>query len=1082
MRRSVLTGIALTIAPVAFSAVGCEDGPNQTYSPAPSTAAGSWNNGGADASTSDPGTQGFGAGGGGTNAVNVCTASQQQTAWSKAFTSPLVPPFQAAGIDLSAGGTFQTVTIEDVTKGLGGNQQLCQGFNGAGFCTDGSGNPGYSWGESNQVNTCYDIASHAITFFLLLPGYDGEATFMLPAMINGQPVPWAKGQDGTTGNDLKYVWHIGQPVTENGQPLDMQWAGADGGVTHSKSGASDAVANKLFLAMTYTFNATLIGVTDNTTNPPKTWMTDPNYNCVSAGLCRTSMNPDGSGGNFGARSVALYADFLTSNSSDKASAASPSDMYMWPVKYMPYSFANFNVGLDTFKGANSDPGLSFAGGPIYGPYTPAGVLSKGANPTPFCTLYMGETYGDFKKNCLMVSGDTMTDTTTLNKLLGAQHHAAEWYVFSVNGQNQNFSADPAQLAAPNYVLGDCVPGQPCEPPADSVASDLFNDIRSYGLPFNDLRGDRYPPTPAVTSVDKYEDKKIQGQDLHGTAAIMGYYRQLVFDDLRAQMPAMGITPQVDPTMCFTGGATLGYVFPDGCTGFEMMVTPSFPMKLPDTAWQDKVDLNPKGYHPITVFRSGDPTADFMADPSIGGPDDTFINGTDNLVQGSLLQVVYVMGHGNVQHIPSVARDWRYYLKFWAQAFVKYLLNRSTNPTWHDLYMDTCTGGCRQVNQDALFFDLNNGLDKFEYIDRTQATTLGSPVDFEYEVLITSTNTQQMNFYQRLTRAENALYTSMLTADSKGSKAGQVPGSNENVNLSDLFSGAAVANFFLGSGCTNLVGSPCWSGATDAMGNPIPGKDVWYCINQTKPDPDCPNENAWYGGKAGPVTDLAGNVLLDGQGRPLFTNYRGVFTGTAFSIGQTIPIQQTLPNVMGALVNLPSYADPYDSTSMNTPISVFIPHVPSRPGEGFEIPINAQRSQFIQTGSLDFSGVTITTNVDYIPKYDPMTGALTGAKIAAVETQDFLGEVWPCVDANTGDILRVKMYSSTLDIQNWLDAHPGSRSACNIFVRMSPYNNYPDYIWSTTNGVLLGINPGAGGGPPRVSDVTLFDPSLLTQTQ
>jgi hypothetical protein len=1075
MRRSVLTGIALAVAPTAFSVVGCEDGPNQTYSPAPASAAGNWNNGGADASTNDPGTQGFDAGGGGTNSVNVCTASQQQTAWSKAFTSALIPPFQAAGIDLSSAGTFQTVTIEQVTRGLNGNQQLCQGFNGAGFCTDGSGNPGYSWGESNQVNTCYDVASHAITFFLLEPGYDGEAKFTLPATVNGQPVPWAKAQDGSTGHDLTYVWHIGQPVTENGEVLDMQWGSADGGATHTKSGASDAVANKLFLAMTYTYNKLLIGTTDATTNPPKTWLTDPNYNCLATGLCRTSMNADRSGGNYGSRSVALYADFLTSNSTDKASAASPSDMYMWPVKYMPYSFANFNVGLDTFKGANSDPGLSFAGGPIYGPYTPAGVLSPvgASSPTPFCTLYMGETYGDFKKNCLVVTGDTMTDTTTLNKLLGAQHHAAEWYVFSVNGQNQNFSADTAQLAAPNYVLPDCVPGQPCEPPDDAIATDLFNDIRSYGLPFNDLRGDRFPPAPAVTSIDKYEDSHIQGQDLHGTAAIMGYFRQLVFDDLRAQMPSIGVTPQADPTMCFSGGATLGYVFPAGCTGFEMMVTPSFPMKLPDTTWQDKLDLGPKAYHPSTLFRSGDPVIDFMADPSIGAADDTFLS-TNTLVQAALQEVTYVMGHGNVQAVPAVARDWRYYLKFFAQAYVKYLLNRSQNPTWHDLYADTCTGGCRQVNQDALFFDLNNGLDKFEYIDRSQVTTLGSPVDFEYEVLITSMNTQQMNFFQRLTRAESALYTSMLTADSTGSKTGQVPGSNENVNISDLFGAPAIANFFVGNGF--------WSGASDANGDPIPGKDVWYCISQTKPDADCPNENAWFGGKAGPITDAAGNPLVDGQGRPLFTNYHGVFTGTAFSIGNTLPFQQTLPYAMGALVNLPSYANPYDLTSTNTPISVFVPHQVSQPGEGFEIPINAQRSQFIQTGSLDFSGVTITTNIDYIPVHDPMTGALSGAQIAAVETQDFLGEVWPCVDANTGDILRVKMYSSTLDIQNWLDAHPGSRTACNIFVRMSPYNNYPDYIWSTTNGVLLGINPGAGGGPPRVSDVTLFNPGLLTQTQ
>lgn len=1025
--------------------VGCEDGPNQTVSPAPGGAAGLWNNAGPDASTNDPGSQAFDAGGGGTNSVNICTAAEQQAAWSKAFTLPLIPPFGAAGIDLSANNTFKTVTIEDIQNGRNGNQKLCQGFNSANFCLDGSGSPGYAWGESDQITTCYDIASHAVTFFDLLPGYDGEAKFKLPATFGGQPVPRAVAQDGTTGQDLNYVWHIGQGITENGKPLDMQWGPADGGVTHTKSGASDAVANKLFLALTYTFNPTLIGASQGGLN----WMTDGTYNCLATAICRTSMNTDGSGGNFGARTVALYANFAQSNSTDKATASSPSDIYMYPVKYMPFSFANFNVGLDTFKGPNTDPGLTFNGQPIYGPYTPAGVLSPaGAPQTPFCTLYMGQTYGDFKKNCMMVSGDANTDKTTLAKLLGAQHHAAEWFVFSVNGQNSFFSADAKELAPPNYVLADSEQ----EPPDDSVASCLFNDIRSYGLALNDMRGDQVPPTPAVTAIDKYEDAKLQGQDYHGSAAIMGYYRQLVFDDLRAQLTAMGVTPQTDPTKCWTGGATLGYVFPDGCTGFEMMVTQSMPMGLPDTTWQDKMDLGPKKYHPPTIFRSGDPVVDFAADPSIlvkHAPDNTFNNGSTFLVQSSLLQVEYVIGHGNINRVPPAARDWRYYFRFWAQAFTKYLLNRSKNPTWHDLYKDTCKGGCRQINQDALFFDLNNGLDKFEYIDRTPAQTVGAPVDFEYNMLITSSNTQSMNFFQRLTRAETALYTAMLEDKT------QPPGSNENIFISDLF------------------GSPAIAGA--GVSSASPTHDAWYCATHgtpATPDSDCTN---------GPPTDANGNMLVDGQGRPLFTNYRGVFTGTAFSIGATLPIKQVLPFVQGALVDVPNYANPYDTTSTNTPINVFVPHVPSGPGNGFEIPINAQRSQFIQTGTLDFSGVTATMNVDYIPQFDK-TGALTGAQIAAVETQDFLGEVWPCVDANSGDILRVKMYSSTLDIQNWLDSHPGARTACNMFVRMSPYNNYPDYIWSNTNGVLMSINPGAGGGPSRVSDVTLYNPALLTQTQ
>ncbi|HEY8090446.1 MAG TPA: hypothetical protein VIF09_21440, partial [Polyangiaceae bacterium] len=244
MRRSVLTGIALVSVASAVSGflTGCEDGPNQTYSPASGNSA---NNGTADAATSDPGSQGFDAGGGGTNSVNICTAAEQQIAWSKAFVQPLSPPFQAAGIDLSAGGTFAPIRVEDVEKGLNGNQKLCQGTDNPGFCNDGSGFLGYAWGESNQVTTCYDPASHQITFFDLYPGYDGEATFTLPATVNGAPVPWAVAQDGTTGNDLHYVWHIGKGITEqigsSGTPQILKMGWGPVGTGHTKAGASDAV-------------------------------------------------------------------------------------------------------------------------------------------------------------------------------------------------------------------------------------------------------------------------------------------------------------------------------------------------------------------------------------------------------------------------------------------------------------------------------------------------------------------------------------------------------------------------------------------------------------------------------------------------------------------------------------------------------------------------------------------------------------------------------------------------------------------------------------------------------------------------
>ena len=53
------------------------------------------------------------------------------------------------------------------------------------------------------------------------------------------------------------------------------------------------------------------------------------------------------------------------------------------------------------------------------------------------------------------------------------------------------------------------------------------------------------------------------------------------------------------------------------------------------------------------------------------------------------------------------------------------------------------------------------------------------------------------------------------------------------------------------------------------------------------------------------------------------------------------------------------------------------------------------------------------------------------------------------------------------------AHPSAQDNCGLIIRYSPYNNYPDYVQSTVNGVRLGIEQGAGYG--RVSDATVFTP-------
>ena len=298
MRRSVLGSVAL----LGVFLAGCEDGPNQPYSPAGAGFAGNSNNAGPDAGYNDPGTQAYDAGGGGTNSVNICTAAQQNVQWSKAFEAPLIPPFGVGGIDLSAGGTFANVTIEDVLHGTNGQAQLCQGSSVA--CSDGTGFPSYAWGPSQQLQACYDPASHNLTFFLMLPGYDGKATFTLPKLYNGQPVPLAI--DPTSGQpaDLNFVWQMGQPITVNGQVLK----GKNGAALWSSNGIDDQAANQMYLGMMYTFQPTLIAVTNPTRTPPLTEMTDPTADCLSVAKCRTSANADSSGGNFGVRAAGIYFD------------------------------------------------------------------------------------------------------------------------------------------------------------------------------------------------------------------------------------------------------------------------------------------------------------------------------------------------------------------------------------------------------------------------------------------------------------------------------------------------------------------------------------------------------------------------------------------------------------------------------------------------------------------------------------------------------------------------------------------------------------------------------------------------------
>jgi hypothetical protein len=258
-------------------------------------------------------------------------------------------------------------------------------------------------------------------------------------------------------------------------------------------------------------------------------------------------------------------------------------------------------------------------------------------------------------------------------------------------------------------------------------------------------------------------------------------------------------------------------------------------------------------------------------------------------------------------------------------------------------------------------------------------------------------------------------------------------------------------------------------------------------------------------------------------KPLLSQYPAAFGGkTIFSLGHSaITVDQTELQLEGAKVTIPNFLNPWaacdskqtdamgnvtcdPSSSMFTAAAVktLVPWAPQQPGIGFEFPSNGQSDIAVQTAQIDFTGVLEEYTVDYWPYKDPAkpscetdgmchTGYTCTAnacvasdnsiQIVAIEAHDFLGEVFMCQDPLTGDLLRIRMYSSAHDILEWLANHPGdalhpaAQTQCNIIVRYSPYNNYPDYITSLANGVKVNTNQGMGYG--RIVDATLFDTNV-----
>jgi hypothetical protein len=1005
-----------------LGATGCEDGPTQPFSPAPPSAASTWND--TNGSQVDPATKDFSYLHGGTNANVICDGATMAKTWAKMDGQPILPPVGGAGLDmagsdcaLSGAGTckWQGLTIEQAEK------SLCQSANEGNLFGDGALTN--CWGDNAEVCAHYLVTTHKIdfmTFSIFGPGYNGGIT--------------ATGCAGTPSNGHTYVIPLYSQLQKDGRLWTIDWS--------APAGPNDW-RNELASAILCTYAPGLAQ--------------DPD--CNASGRCIE--------GNFGDVAYFLVtpvgAALWTAN--QHAAQPTPSvparvDVYL--TKVTPY--------------AGADPFLKIDG---VGPTANAGVLNKQLNKP--CVLQFGLSFSDFLSQCVEVDGDATKNNAEYNKLVGGITHNDERWGFNVQGIDINFGSGSL---GPTQVLNDT-----SLPASTDVSSSFIVDQSTLGGVVHDYVGN--DPTKA--------------KDLHGYGLVQLQFLRRAQADLNADlvrqnpafthligdMACVGDPPKTSP---------LG-----GCTGLETAITaipralvtttPVIPGAVPatltstevtsllDAALPSGMDVNAANAPDVFVqmrigLKPGHQKVAFCDDHSPAGLatcDGAWIGDT---FPNSYNRILAVAGNNNAQSLPNDAQDARFFFKEWTYALIQYFKAEGAAAA---AGIDPSTITLADIDAQTfdrydLFFD-SNGSGQFEsaeYIERGFASSTQPPLDFSISADVKNGIFNDYAFERYLYRGETAMYEAMHDL-----RNGSSPLASQDTAL-----------------LTNMFGSPVlrsgWQDHTKDPGNNAT-YTPFYCAT---------NKDPTHCGKDLPPLNPDGSLMLDEGGDPLLSHYEGAFgsSATAFTLGggasPSVPVPVTLvkgqgdtaakdgtfPDIEEALVSVPLHVNPYDLTSAPPPngnpaAEVLVPWAPKQPGVGFPVSLDGSRDRFIQTYQLDLTGSQISANIDYdfLLNRNGQPAQPPQLLFLAVETTDFLGDVFVCQDTSTRDLLTVHMYTAVADILDWLAAHPTAYNDCQIIIKYSPYGNYADYISSLRNGVRLGVTQGGGYG--RIVDGTLFDPTL-----
>jgi hypothetical protein len=818
------------IAALAFVA-GCEDGPNQPFSPAPASAGSVWVAPSTDAAVGQGG-QAYDAGYPTTGKTTLCSTDFKRQRWAWMLAQPIRPPRFYAGIDLAGGDLWNGLTIGQAEAPPGDPNAdgggLCQSvpLGAGGTCPSGFGacDQNY-WGNNQEVSFSWNVATHLLDQQVISLGYTGSfSTAAYP---------------DNTGAMHSYTLTPGDVARRDGQPYILPWTGNpaqeitnifNAGMASYASIGGIAWDTSTCSSDTTCTNNEVCQCTHDTTNTANcvagTKGQCGDANCSTDGYCLVYAGS----WIFGIRPLAFYVQGTAGV--PQPALSTPTGFYNFWVKWEPFSYLPQDVEL----GPN-------------GPQTSGTPTGAPANSNITCNQHIGQTFGDFQSNCVQVHGDKSNpngvDVVNLNKVVNGLTHDQEHWTANVLGVNQNFTS--LKVANnPGIVVQDTD-----TPQSGDIAQDFTYDIRARGHTYNDYNKTSGAAEFRASSLIFIEWARLLLADV---AKILGLAKPHILGDplctgfdasgqpnykvAGAGKGCSGIEGLIIPGYGPVGPAIYGagnYGTGSGCaTGVAPCFTDfsSDPLR-PDLdpgyaqtiGGSENWDYDVGWYAP--VIKPSGLTGALCIDPSTQTDctDTVYPQNLASIWQNMFNHVIRVLGNGNVNSLPPEMQDYRYYYRWFGLAFTRYLKAYGNyNPATRDQFPSGVAGQglgpsdvmTQPIDQETLFFDyaVSRGVgaaqafDKFEYVDRDFIGTGAGgtynwvPWDFEYGTDLLGGNQRYDNWFRRMDREEIAMYSAMLVDKTK------TPGTENNVNITNLAGSNMLAS-----------GWPTWQCATGQYTDP-----------------------------------------------------------------------------------------------------------------------------------------------------------------------------------------------------------------------------------------------------------------------